>query len=303
MTRKMTLPLWGVLILTAMLFGSSFLFIKMSVAGIPPFTLAAGRAALAAAAVLLFMRLAGQHLPAPGRAWIPMILLGLLTAAIPYAAIAWGQLHIDSSLGGILFAAIPVFSMLIAPLFLGEEKFSLNRVLGVALGFGGVVLAIGPEASSGLDTQVLGAAVTLLAALSYACGNIFARTRSGTHPIVLATGQLVVATLVLVPVSLWIDAPWALSPSTAQLASLTIVAVFNTALPVLMMFWLIRAAGASNASLLAFFMPVVSVVLGVAVLGERLGWYSFLGFGLIILGAGLVTGNVRPRRQSASRHV
>ena len=290
MTRSMSLPLWGVLILTATLFGSSFLFIKISVASIPPFTLAAGRAALAAIAVVLFLYLNGGRLPKPGRVWVPIIVLGLLTAVIPYVAIAVGQVHIDSSLGGILFATIPVFSVLIAPLVLKEEQLTPSRIFGVLTGFTGVILAIGPSAFSDLGTQVLGAGVTVAAALSYASGTIFARTLSGTSPVVLAAGQLLVAALVLTPVSLLVDAPWTLSPTLGPMTSLVAVALLNTAIPVLLMFWLVGKAGASNTSLLAFFMPVASVTLGVLVLGEGLGWFAILGFGFIIFGAGLVTG-------------
>ena len=296
MTRSLSQPLWGVLILTATLFGSSFLFIKISVADIPPFTLAAGRAALAAIAVVLFLYLSGGRLPKPGKVWLPMIVLGLLTAVIPYVAIAFGQVHIDSSLGGILFATIPVFSVLIAPLVLREEQLTPSRITGVLTGFAGVIFAIGPGALSNLGTQFLGAGVTVLAALSYASGTIFARSLGGTSPIVLAAGQLLVAALVLVPVSLVVDAPWMLSPAPGPLASLAVVALFNTAIPVLLMFWLIGKAGASNTSLLAFFMPVASVLLGVLVLGESLGWFAVLGFGFIIFGAGLVTGTFRVPR-------
>lgn len=301
MTQKMTLPLWGALILTATLFGSSFLFTKMSVAGIPPLTLAAGRAALAAVAVFVSLRLSGRRLPSPGRGWIPIVLIGLLTAAIPYAAVAWGQLHIDSSLGGIMFGTIPVFSVLVAPLVLAEEHLTPGRVIGVLIGFGGVILAIGPEALSGLGAQLLGAGVTILAALSYATGNIYARTQGSLNPVVLAAGQLIVAAAVLVPASLLFDAPWTLSPDTAQLSSLAAMALFSTAVPVLLMFWLIRTAGASNTSLLAFFIPVAAVLLGVAVLGEHLGWFAITGFGLIILGAALVTSNIRFGGKETSR--
>lgn len=301
MTRSMPLPLWGVLILTATLFGSSFLFIKISLADIPPFTLAAGRAALAAIAVILFLYLSGGRLPRPGKIWVPMTVLGLLTAVIPYVAIAFGQLHIDSSLGGILFATIPVFSVLIAPLVLKEEQLTPSRITGVLTGFAGVILAIGPDALSGLGTQLLGAGVTILAALSYASGTIFARTLGGTSPIVLAAGQLFVAALALIPVSLLFDTPWTLSPAPGPLASLVLVALLNTAIPVLLMFWLVRNAGASNTSLLAFFMPVASVLLGVLVLGESLGWFAVLGFGFIISGAGLVTGTFRFHRRAVPR--
>ena len=302
MNQKMTPFLWSALILSATLFGSSFLFIKLTVGDIPPFTLAAGRAALAAVAVYMFMRINGARLPKLGRNWAPLIVLGVLTAVIPYVAIAWGQRYIDSSLGGILFATIPVFSVLVAPFFLSEERLTLNRLLGVVLGFGGVILAVGPQTFSGVDTQLIGAVVTIAAALSYATGNIYARTQKSLSPVVIAAGQLVVATIALVPISLVADQPWTLSPAPNALVYLGVVALFNTAIPVLLMFWLVRNAGASNASLLAFFMPVASVLLGVLVLGEALSWMTVAGFGTIIIGGALVTGNLRFQRRRQAQN-
>lgn len=291
MTQGLNGKNWAVLLVTAGLFGSSFFFIKLTVSSIPPITLAAGRAALAALIVYGFMRLSGQRFPKPGIEWLPLVVLGVLTAVVPYVAIGWGQELIDSSLGGILFATIPVFSVLIAPLFLDEELFTAERFLGAAIGFSGVVLIVGPQALSGLGAQVFGAVVTLIAAFSYSTGGIYARRQRHLSPVVMASGQLVTASVVLIPLSLLVDAPWMLAPTDTALVSLSIIAVFSTAVPVLLLFWLVRNAGATNASLLAFFMPFAAVILGVAVLGERLSWGAIIGFGLIILGAAVVTGN------------
>ncbi len=295
MTPRMTLAHWSVLLLTAALFGSSFFFIKISVASIPPLTLAAGRALLAALALALVVRVAGHRFPAFGRGWWPILVLGVLTAAIPYFAIAWGQTRIDSSLGGILFATIPVFSVLIAPLFLAEERLTTGRLAGAAVGLFGVVLAIGPDALVDLGDQLSGAAATIAAAFSYAAGTIYARLQRQLSPLVLTSGQLLTASALLVPVSLAAEAPWALAPPSPALLSLAVVALLNTAAPVLLMFWLVRRAGASNTSLLAFFMPVAAILLGVVFLGEPLEWTAMLGFAVILLGAGIVSGVFRPR--------
>lgn len=296
MRNGMTTKQWAALLLTASLFGSSFFFIKLAVGSIPPLTIAAGRAVLAAVVVYGFMRIAGQRFPKLGGAWVPLIVLGVLTAVIPYAAIAWGQAHIDSSLGGILFATIPVFSVLIAPLVLRDESFTVERLLGAALGFGGVVIIVGPTALGGLGTHAAGAAVTVLAAFSYAAGGIYARRYPDLSPVVMAAGQLVTASVLLVPLSLMADAPWTLNPTEIAIGSLLVVALFSTAVPVLLLFWLVRNAGATNASLLAFFMPVAAILLGVGFLGERLSWTAIAGFSLIIFGAAIVTGNLALRK-------
>lgn len=288
----MSLKHWSVLLLTAALFGSSFFFIKLTVASIPPLTLAAGRATLAAIAMMAVLRLSGQPLPTLDAAWRPILILGVLTAAIPYAAIAWGQIHIDSSLGGILFATIPVFSVLVAPWFLVEERLTAGRAFGAALGFLGVILAIGPDSLLNLEAQVLGSIATVAAALSYASGTIYARLQDQLSPLVMTAGQLVVASLLLVPISVLADSPWTLTPTTPALISLAVVALINTALPVLLLFWLVRNVGATNTSLLAFFMPVAAVLLGVVVLDEPLLWFAVTGLGLIIVGAAIVTDNL-----------
>jgi len=293
MTRGMNSKLWAVLLLTAGLLGSSFFFIKLTVESIPPVTLAAGRAAIAAMIVYGIMRLSGQRFPKWGREWFPLAVLGLLTAAIPYAAIAWGQTSIDSSLGGILFATIPVFSVLIAPLFLDEERIARDRILGAALGFFGVVLIVGPQALNGFGAQTFGALVTLVAAFSYAMGNIYARKQARLSPAIMAAGQLVSAAVVLVPLSLAVDSPWILRPTGTAILSLIIVALFSTAIAMMLLFWLIRNAGATNASLLAYFMPVAAVGLGTLALDETLSWGAIGGFCFILLGAAIVTGNLR----------
>lgn len=299
----MTAKHWAVLLLTAGLFGSSFFFVKLATEGLPPLTIAAGRSVIAAMAVTLALYMSKTRLPRFGRDWVPLAILGLLTAAIPYIGIAWGQTLIDSSLGGILFAAIPVFSVVIAPVFLAEETFTPSRLAGALLGLAGVALVIGPAVEARMDAQFLGAAVTLGAALSYAFGGIYARTQYGTSPMVLAAGQLITASLVLVPLALLLDRPWTLAPDSVALASLAIVGLVATAVPVLLMFWLVRNAGATNTSLLALFMPLAAVFLGVVFLDEGIAGSAWIGLAAILTSAAIVTGThtrlFRSRRRMA----
>jgi drug/metabolite transporter (DMT)-like permease len=216
MTQKMGIRNWLVLLLTAGLFGSSFFFIKVMVGSIPPLTIATGRAGIAAIIVYGYMRLSDHRLPGIGKTWLPLILLGLLTAAIPYAAIAWGQTLIASSLGGILFATIPVFTVLTAPFFLPEERFTKQRLIGAVTGLCGVILVVGPQALGGLVSQVFGATITLIAAFSYAVGGIYARTQTHLSPIVTAAGQLTTASMILGGLSIIFEAPWTLTPTVPK---------------------------------------------------------------------------------------
>lgn len=298
--QRMEAKHWAVLLATASMFGSTFVFINVAVAEVPPASLAAGRALLAAPIAWAFLRIAGFRLPPLGAGWWPLLVLGVLTGVIPYTTIAWGQLYVESGLAGIIFGSIPVFSVILAPIFLREERFTPGQIVGACIGFAGVVLVIGPKALAGVGDQLFGALITLLAALSYTLGSIYSRTRGDLSPVVMTAGQLIVASIMLVPLSLIIDAPWTLTPSAGALGAVAWTAVIGTALPVLCLFWLIRNAGATSASLMALFMPVVAVAIGAAALSETLPWQAFVGLALILSGAITVGGKVRLFRRRAA---
>lgn len=207
-----------------------------------------------------------------------MLVLGLFTAAIPYFAIAWGQTRITSSLGGILFATIPVFTIVVAPVFIQDERITGTKLLGAALGFTGVIMSVGIGLAQGLPDQFSGAVVTLIAAISYAVGNIYTRMKSGISPMVMATGQLICGSFLLVPLSVLLEQPLQLAPSQAAIVSVLIIVVICTALPVLMMFWLVWNAGVSNTSNVAFFIPVAAVLPGAVLLKQPITALSISGF-------------------------
>jgi drug/metabolite transporter (DMT)-like permease len=281
----MTFTNWIFVILTATLFGSSFPLINIAVVELPPIYLAAARVVIASVIVLGFLFATGRRLPPFGVGWVPFLVLGVLTAAIPYSAIAFGQAHITSSLGGILFSTIPIFTVILAPMFVDESRLTATRMVGVAIAFVGVVTAIGFENLSEMGPQSLGAAITLLAALSYAMGNIYARAQTSLDPFQMAAGQLLTASAILVPISLVFGDPMVAAPGLPATLAVIAVGVFSTALPVLLMFTLVKRVGATRTSLLAFFIPIAAVLLGVLLLGETLTVLSLFGFALIICGA------------------
>ncbi|HHL21334.1 MAG TPA: DMT family transporter [Aliiroseovarius sp.] len=292
----MTLRQWGMILLTAALFGSSFFFIKLAVADLPPMTIAAGRALIAAMLVAAVARAFGAALPRPGRDWRPLVVVGILTAALPYALIAAGQTRIDSSLGGILFATIPLFSLFLSRAFLPDAPLSAGRIAGALTGLAGVALAIGPGALAGLPGQITGVAMTLAAAASYAAGAVYTRSLGRASPLVLAAGQLLVAAPLLAAAALLTERPWTLTPAPPALGAILAVGLVSTALPTLLFFRLVREVGPARASILTLFMPVFALLLGTLVLGERPGPAMFAGLVLILAGAILIN---RPRRAGA----
>jgi len=284
---------WVTLLGVSAMLGSAFSFTGIAVAHIPPVTVAAGRAVLAAIVLWSLVRISGGRLPAPGPAWRPIAVVGITTGAIPYICLAWGQMHVQSSLAGILFGSVPLFTLVIAHFQAQQEgnaeRMTSLRIAGIVAGFAGVGVILGPGALAGLDGQLLGEALILAGAACYGFGSVYTRSHARHAPLVMAAGQNLCAGAILVPLSIALDAPWRLAPGLEPLGAVVALAVIGTAVPAPAIFWLIRSVGAITTSLLAYFIPLTAALIGVLVLGEALSFGMAAGFILILGGATLVS--------------
>ena len=197
------------LLALAVLWSGSFFFNGVAVRELPSFTLVWLRVAVAAAVLLLLMRLLGQRMPAAGRVWANFFGMGLLNNVVPFALIVWGQHHIASGLASILNATTPLFTVLVAHLLTPDERLTPLKAAGVIVGFAGAVAMIGPDALNDLGTGVLAQLACLAGALSHAFAGIFGRRfkRMGVTAIATAAGQVCASTMLLLPVMLLVDRP------------------------------------------------------------------------------------------------
>jgi drug/metabolite transporter (DMT)-like permease len=294
---------WVILLGVSAMLGSAFSFTGIAVAHIPPVTVAAGRAVLAAIVLWTILRVSGVRLPAPGPAWRPIAVVGITTGAIPYVCLAWGQTHVQSSLAGILFGAVPLFTLVIAHFQTQQEgnaeRMTPLRIAGVIAGFAGVGAILGPGALAGLDGQLLGETLILAGAACYGFGSVYTRRNARHAPLVMAAAQNLCAAAILVPLSIAFDAPWRLAPEIDALVAVAALAVIGTAVPAPAIFWLIRSLGAITTSLLAYFIPLTAALIGVLVLGETLSFGMIAGFALILGGATLVSRRPAPAAAAA----
>ncbi len=227
--------------------------------------------------------------------------MGVLNSVLPYTLITWGETRISSGLAAILVGAMPIFTVVLAHGLTRDEKITPLKLTGILVGFGGVVVLFLPDLVRGAAFSLLGGLAVVAAAISYALAAIQARKHlQGVPHVTAALGQMITASLILLPGSLLIDQPWTLQPSPASLASLFILAVVGTAFAYLMYYWLIENVGATRTSLVTYVSPVIAVLLGALVLSEPLEWTTFVGLVLIIVGVGLVT---RKRSEGAPRLV
>ena len=296
---------WAMLTILALLWGGSFFFNGVAVAGLPPLTIVVARTGLAAVALWVFCRASGTGVPSGWQAWGAFFGMGLLNNVVPFSLIVWGQTHIASGLASILNATTPVFTVLVAHFATRDERLSWNRFGGVVLGFAGVAVMIGPAAIAGLGTAILAQIAVLGAALSYGFASIFGRrfARMGISPIATATGQVTASTLMLAPVVLFVDAPWRLaSPGLPVWLAVIGLALASTAFAYILYFRILSAAGATNISLVTLLVPVSAILLGALVLGERLAPRHFAGMALIAAGLAAIDGRLvrhfLPRRET-----
>lgn len=291
---------WGILIFLSVLWGGSFFFIDVAVRELAPFTLVLARVAVAAAILLAVLKFTGLQLPFARSTAGPFLLLALLNNAIPFSLFAWGQQHIASGLASILNATTPLWAVLVAHLFTEDERATPLKVAGVAIGFAGVAAMIGGDLLLDLGGAGLLAQLACLAAtLCYALAGVHARRfrRMGVPPITVSAGQLCGSVIIILPLALLFEQPWAAPiPSLGTWASLLALAVFCTALAYILYFRLIDSAGATNAILVTFLIPVTAILLGATLLGEVLEIRHFLGMALIAAGLALIDGRLFARR-------
>ena len=240
---------WLLLVVLSLLWGGSFFFAKVGLEDLPPLTLALGRVAIAAVILAVLTRVRGESLAPIARAWPTFAVLGLLNCVIPFSLIFWGQTHIPSGLASIFNATTPIFTVVIAHLATRDEKLNAAKLAGIAAGFVGVAVMLGPDVLleigiSEIGISVWGQLACLAAALSYALAGVYGR-RLSHHPAApVAAGQLSAATVVLTPLAALIDQPWTLpKPSPAALSALLALAVLSTALAYVIYFRILARHG------------------------------------------------------------
>ncbi|MBL8590913.1 MAG: DMT family transporter [Methylobacteriaceae bacterium] len=292
---------WGALALLSLLWGGTFIFAKLALTQIAPLTLALARVALAAAILLLVLRIRKIALPRGG-AWPALAGMGLINNALPFGLIFLGQslmpASLAASLAAILNATTPLFTVLVAHALTKDEKLTGQKLAGAAIGFAGVAAMLAPRlAAGGADAEapqlLAGMACCLTAACVYAFAGVYGRrfARMGVQPLQVAFGQSATAALWLIPVVALLERPWtAPTPgATAILATLALAGV-STALAYLLYFRLLARVGATNLMLVTFLIPVSAIALGVGLFGERLGAEHLIGMAGVALGLALIDG-------------
>lgn len=291
----MTAAEWGLLAGLSVLWGGSFFFTEIAVRELPTFTIVLLRVALAAVALLAIVRLMGLKMPRDLNSWSGYLSMGLLNNALPFSLVAWGQIYVAASVASVLNATAPFATLVLAHFFTSSEKMTALRLSGVGAGVLGVAVMTSAGWSDSTGANLAAHLACLLAALSYACAAVFGqRYRSkAAVPITSAAGQLVAATVLLLPVAFLVDNPLTIAaPSFAAWGAIIGLAVLSTAFGYVLYFWLLMRSGATNLLLVTFLIPVSASFFGVALLGDELGCREIAGFFIIGIGLAAVDGRL-----------
>lgn len=299
---------WAAFVLLALIWGTSFFFIKIGLRTLQPLTLVALRLLIGAVAALVLMAQQRVAFPRGWGLWRHFMFMGVINTGLPFVFFTWseaGPRGIDSSLASILNSLTPLFTILLAGFITRSETVTRGKLLGLGLGFSGVVLIMGRnwQGDYGGQAQMTAA---ILAALCYAISSIYARRYlRGVHPVALTTAQLLAATALLWLAVLGLEPLEASRITGPTLGALLWLGVLGSALAYVLYFYILSRWGATRATLVTYVLPLVGVAAGVLVLQERLDALVILGGGLILAGIWAVNwqpGLERPIQPSAGRH-
>lgn len=297
---------WAMLITLSVLWGGSFFFIGVAVSDLPPLTIVTLRVGIAAVALWSFALIMGHRPPTfkkeSAKIWAAFLGMGLLNNVIPFALIVWGQTQIASGLASILNAATPLFTVVVAGVLLSDERATPLKLVGVVIGFLGVVMMIGLPAQGEANNMVAQVAI-IIAALSYAFAGVFGRRFKAmpVSPIVTAAGQVTASALVMAPIAYVVDGPLDISgPGLGTWSAIFGLAILSTAVAYVLYFKLLETAGATNLLLVTLLIPVSAILLGSVFLKETLEVVHFVGIAIIALGLSAIDGRLWQRSKVAN---
>ncbi len=287
MTSQKTLTprTWSELILLGVIWGLSFLAIRIALDTVPVVTSVFHRVFWAALVLWLVIILQRHPIPRDPKIWGVFLVMGLLNNVLPFTLMAWGQLYVETGLTSILNAATAIFGVLLAALFFRDERLTKARLLGVGLGFLGVSITIGLRQFANLNPSNLGQLAILAGTLSYAFAAIWARSyMSALPPQVAAAGMLTGSAILMTPILLIVDGVPSFALPLETWLAIAYYALLATAGAYLLYYRVLQQAGSGNVLLVTLIIPPIAILMGALVRDEALPSRAFIGFAVLAIG-------------------
>ncbi len=282
--------------LLASIWGASFLAITVSLREVGHFTSVAHRVFWAMIVLWGIAFAKGYRPPKHARQIIGLLGMGLLNNVIPFSLMAWGQLHIESGLTAILNAFTAVIGVVIAAIFLRDERLTSRKSIGVCLGFAGVVTAIGWSNLLSINISSVAQLAVIAGTFGYALAGVWARKLLyDLPPIVAAAGMLTASSLIMVPLALYFDGPIRFDLGHQTWAALGYISILGTAIAYLLYYRLLGSMGSGNLMLVTLLVVPIAITLGALILDETIAPRAFAGFAILALGLAILDGRLWKR--------
>jgi drug/metabolite transporter (DMT)-like permease len=288
---------WLIFLALGLMWGSSYLFIKIGVETLTPFTLIALRLGIGLIVLAAVVAVAREPLPRSPRMYGHLVVMSIVSVALPFFLITFAEQTTDSALAAIFGASVPLFVIVIAAIFLHDEPITVNRLAGLAIGFGGVVILVSPGLAAMSGSNPIGEIALIGSSLSYAAGGVYARRNvRELRPMIAAVFQVGFAFVITAVLALVLERPFATVVRPDTVISVLWLGILGSGLAYLAFFRLLGRWGATRTSLVAYLLPVVGIALGVLVLSEQMDARILLGTALVIGGVALVNSRFGQRR-------
>jgi len=281
------------------IWGSTWLFIKLGLEDLPPFTFAGIRFVIACTILFVIIRAKGFQLPRSRSDWTLLLSTGLLSFSLNYGLLFWGEQYISSGLAALLQATIPVFGLVIAHFYLPGERMTWPRIFGVVFGFLGVGIVFSNQLAVANGKALAGCLALVVGSGCAAYSNVLVKARGQKlDPAILAAGQMFVGLIPLLLVGIPLEGnPLKFHWTPIAVLSMCYLAVVGSVIAFLLYYWLVHNMDVTTTMLIALVTPVVAVVLGMIVLHEELNWRTIVGGAMIMSGIGFIVLQKRRREK------
>lgn len=288
---------WLLFVLLGIMWGSSYVFIKIGVeGGLTPFVLISLRLLIGLAVLVAVVALAREPLPRGWRIYGHLAVLGAFSVAIPFILITWAELSVDSTIAATITSAVPLFVIAFAAMFLRDEPLTMNKVVGVVIGLVGVAILVGFDPAALAGGSLMAELALVGATASYAIGGVYARRMvRGLRPMIPALFQVAFAFVMVTVLAFLFERPFE-APITAETAfAIAWIGFFGSGLAYLVFFRLLHDWGATRTSMVAYLLPIVGIALGALILQEPIHAGLLIGTALVIGGIGVVNSRMGSR--------
>ena len=289
---------WLLLLLLGVIWGTSYAFIKLGVQTLPTFTLIATRLGIGFGLLAMVVVVAREPLPRDAKTYGHLLVMAIVNIVLPFTLITTAERSVDSAVGAILNGAVPLVVIVVAALVLHDEPMTVNRVVGLIVGYAGVVVLVSRGLTALATSDSFAGELALLAStVLYGVGAVYARLNTrGLRPMIPALFQVGFAFVIVSVLALLFETPLAVRWNTDALIAVLWLGVLGSGVAYILNFRLLGRLGATRTSLLAYLLPVVGIITGALMFGEQIDARVILGTGLVIAGVALVNSRYGQRR-------